>query len=62
MSRPIAALALLAGLAALPARAEHARITLDVEASGAKTTAFLGYQNDDANADTSPHPQIRPSA
>lgn len=42
MRLPIAALALLAGLAARPALAEHTRITLDVEAPGGnKVTAFV---------------------
>src|SRR4051812_32255407 len=40
--RPIALLTLLAGLAAGPARAEHAKISLDVEAPGGqKVTAFV---------------------
>src|SRR5205823_3631879 len=41
MRHPTVALALLAVLAAPSARAEHAKITLDVEASGGnKATAF----------------------
>ncbi|HEX8199296.1 MAG TPA: hypothetical protein VF590_02330 [Isosphaeraceae bacterium] len=56
MSRVIAVLTLLAGLVsvAAPARAEHAKISLDVEAPGGKVTAFVDQTPPEAGKNPRP--------